>query len=200
MAIIEVPVILDSSLQYSHETHQRSDGLHLSTVIASIERNTWGVVKGDGFDSQDLEAYRIGGFLFERAMYENILAHRKLERLGEFEVDGILMTPDAVDLSISTGIETKMTWRSMPTKKNGKTIEDEFATWILQIQGYMKALSVNRWELWAYFVNGGYGADRKPKMRRWDLEYSKEEVEGTWKRIKNHAKWMRENPERVKVN
>jgi hypothetical protein len=195
MEVVEVPVILDST-EWSHESHIRTPGLHLTDVIRSYMRNVKGVSKErDDLDQQDLEAYRTCGFLFEWAMYERVLAKRNIERLGEFELDGIVMTPDAVDMTEAVTIETKMTWRSMPTRKNGKDIEGDFEEWWMQIMAACKALNLRQAELWVMWANGGYGADRKPKLRMWRAEFEQADLDRNWRRIVNHAKWMREKGE-----
>lgn len=187
--VTEVPLILDSKL-FSHETHVRSGGLHVSHVIKSIEENVYGMFKSDGFQEQDLEAYRIGGFLFEHAMYELILKDQDIHRIGEVTVDGIVMTPDAINLATNRGIETKMTWRSM--KHDVADTMGEFASWHQQMMAYGKALSVLCWDLYVYYVCGDYGKNRKPKLKHFEIEYDIEEVEGNWKMIKNHAAWMKQ--------
>jgi len=146
--------------------------------------------KGEGLDPQALEAYRIGGFLFERALYDIILCDTAIQRIGEIDLNGIIMTPDAVNLSNARGIESKCTWRSMRHDVTDQT--GEMAAWWMQMMGYAKALNMNRWDLYVFFMNGDYGKNRRPRLRHWEIEFTQDEVDNNWIRILNHAQWMKE--------
>lgn len=192
MVIVEVPFVLDST-QFSHEAHKRSEGYHVSAIITSIERDTLKIFKGDDTNPQALEAYRTAGFLFERALYDVILQDEVIHRIGEVEQDGIILTPDAINMSRSRGIESKVTWRSM---EKGGGVEDEtgeFAGWWIQMKAYAKALNMNLWDLYAFFMNGNYRDRRQPVPRHWEIEFTQAEVDQNWKRIKNHELWMRQS-------
>lgn len=189
MEIVEVPVILDSTM-FAHESHSRTLGIHVSNIITSIEQDTFGLVKGGDLDSQELEAYRAAGFLFEWGLYGVFLREANVERIGEVELDGIIMTPDAINMDRGRGIEGKCTWRSMAhdvTDQNG-----EFMSWHMQMKAYGKALGILDWDLWAFFMCGDYRKRRQPKPRHWEITYTKDEVETNWRRITNHLKWMQE--------
>lgn len=192
--IREVPVILSSS-QFSHETHKRSAGYHVSTIIKSYFEDTLKMFNEirDDDDGQGLEAYRIGGFLFERALYDILLQDELIQRIGEVIHDGIVLTPDAINLSRSRGIESKCTWQSMNKEGGVEDVRGAFASWWMQIMSYGEALGMTSWDLYVYFINGGYGKERQPRMRHWEIEFSTNELKDNWRRIKNHEAWMRES-------
>lgn len=185
--IIEVPVVIDSTL-YSHETHVRSGGLHLSHIIRSIEETYYKQFKGDGMESQALESYRMVGFLFERALYDIVLKDAQIQRLGEFEKDGVVCTPDAINLTTGRGIESKCTFRSMAHDATDE--RGEFGSWWTQMKGYAEVLGIYDWDLWVTFMCGDYKANRRPTMRHWEIGFTVEEVRANWKMITNHGKWM----------
>jgi hypothetical protein len=185
--IVEIPVVINS-VDYAHETHTRSAGLHVSTVISSFERENMGIFKGEGMDAQALEEYRMLGFLFERVLYDIIFKDENIQRLGEFEHDGLILTPDAINLGRGRGVESKATFRSM--KNDVLDMTGEFATWWMQMMAYAKALGINLWDLWVLFIRGDYGKNGRPQMRHWEIEFEQWEVDLNWRRIKNHAIWM----------
>lgn len=185
----EIEVILDSSM-FAHEQHQRSGGLHLSHVIKSIMEESYGVFKGDGMDEQALEGYRTAGFLFEHGLYEVMLRDENVHRIGEIERDGIVMTPDAVNLTRGRGLESKCTFRSMNNDIMDTT--GEFMEWHMQMMAYGGALGMLAWDLWVMFMCGDYRKNRRPTPKHWEIEYEQEEVDQNWKRIINHATWMKE--------
>lgn len=189
MNVIEIPVVLDST-QFSHESHVRTAGLHLSHIIRSMEEDIYGLLKGDGMDQQDLEAYRIAGFLFEHGLYNVILKDDQVERLGEFELDGIIMTPDAINLTRGRGVESKCTFRSMKHDVLDQT--GEFGSWWIQIMGYAKCLGMLNWDLYTMFMRGDYGKVRRPVLKHWEIDFEQDEVDHNWRRIRNHATWMKE--------
>ena len=188
MEATEIEVVLDSK-DFAHETHERSGGLHVSHIIKSISEDVFNYSKPE-MEQQSLETYRIAGFLFERALYEIILVDEAVHRIGEIELDGIIMTPDAVNLGNNHGIESKCTWRSM--KHNVLDVTGEFSEWHQQMMAYGKALSIYTWDLWVMFMNGDYGKNRRPKIRHWEIKYEEEEVDVNWRRIRNHGLWMKE--------
>lgn len=177
--------ILDSYHASIDRDVKRSEGCHVSKIIHAIEMKD-GRLKGrtdiDNNNSEQWRDYRTAGFLMERAFRE-MLTERQLLKLGEFEVDGIFMTPDYVDANGWVLEEWKCTWRSA-----GKDIEElDWWSWFAQMKAYCKALGTLKARLRVFYVNGTY-SPRKPKLSAWDIEFTQDEVDSNWSMLVNYAK------------
>lgn len=183
---------IDSSY-YSHEKHQRSEGCHVTRVIADLEREISGQDKFRDFDEQRLEVYRAVGFLFERALYDVILQGEAVERPGEVKRDGIILSPDAVRLENWRLIESKATWRGMGPVNGEDIFGHKFWGWWRQMMAYAHAIGTQEAELWAMFMNGDYREHRGPHLKRVIVEFTKKERQQNWDMIRRRAeqrKWI----------
>lgn len=196
MKIAEIPVDPAQYLSsnFAHETHDRSPGLHLSNIIQMIQtvQGNNPANRGKPLDRRDLEAYRTFGFLFERVLFDVILQDRLIERPGEFTVDGITLTPDAIDTEDFSNLEAKCTWRGMPDDvddfMNQLHSPERFNHWLIQMKAQCKAIGTLNQQLWTFWVNGNYKDNRRPTLRKWMIEFTKDEIRANWDMLVNFAK------------
>lgn len=169
----------------------RSDKLHLTQIIRSLGIES-GLIKEMGGDpSNRFEA----GFTWETAL-ENAWADRLGQRPGEVEKDGIVGSPDAVQLGslihsedehLRVG-EFKFTWKSCRNFDIG-----ERWYWVTQSCAYCYMLGLERVSFHVFFVNGDY-TDRSPQYWMFDIIFTKAELKKNWEKIVNHAKekgWLK---------
>lgn len=191
IAEVEVDPSQFNSANFSHEKHARSGGTHLSHILQAIQE-VQSSSNRPNLGAKQLEAYRTFGFLFERVLFDVILQDRMIERPGELEVDGVKITPDAVDLEEYDNLEAKCTWRSMPGSVDDFMHDlhdpERFAHWLYQMKAQCKALGTARQQMWTFWVNGDYRQERMPKIRRWAMEFTREEIDSNWAMIKKFAK------------
>jgi len=173
----------------------RSKGLHLTTVIRSIEKELGWDYKGKGFEDQDLTMEV--GFWWED-MIAMVMAERlSAGRPGEVVKDGIIGSPDAVGpnpglitaegkvlVKPSSEVileEYKFTWKSSRNK-----ITDD---WYYVTQGksycYMCGLTKCLWRV--CYCMGDYRGSG-PIYRQCFVEFTEEELYLNWQMILGHAK------------
>ena len=106
---------------------------------------------------------------------------------GEFQKDGIWMTPDRVDVGVPCVIEMKCTFKSF-----AKNPIDDMWYYIVQGKAYCHALELDRCRYYVMFIKdllGGYGHGMIPP-KVWDVEFTKGELERNWEMITNHRDLM----------
>jgi hypothetical protein len=161
----------------------RSPGLHLSTIIRSICQSLEPAKYTDGPVNP---LYTDPGFTFEKVL-ETAWANRQRAhfRPGEVERDGIIGSPDYIDLCNGEEwlIESKMTEMSM----TGAPLEPKFRKWLWQIAAYCHMLGMTRSRLHVLWLKGDY-----KKVRRayevYEIIWTSEELEATWKLLTDHAR------------
>jgi hypothetical protein len=176
----------------------RSPGLHLSQIYWDIERTIAPKDEDDSkFTEKELEFYRSMGFMWEQAL-ANALAEGisgpNLIRPGEFKCDGITGSPDLIDVTSWTVVETKATWRSVRKLDN---MHKFFWLWLVQMMGYCTMMDTPRARLVAFFVNGNW-APPKPCIRVREFEFTTRELKDNWLMITNHARtrgWLPRLPQ-----
>jgi len=140
----------------------RSSGIHLSSILNHIERErvTAGILKrhdnkGGAFSDMELTADM--GFTWERAL-ELAWADRMCMRPGEFECDGIAMSPDGLDMDGTKLMlipkclyEFKLTWRGFLKFR----IENEWR-WEMQTKSYCHATGARTAVIIPCFVMGDW--------------------------------------------
>lgn len=187
MRILEIPFDPHTIIGPADELHERSSGLHLSRIYADLE-NTVSPRDSD-FTEDDLTWYRAMGFLWEwtieRAFNRGLLIPHCV-RPGEFMVDGIIGSPDLLDVSVDpvVVIDTKATFKS--TNKSDR-LEKFFWSWLVQLKGYCRMVGTTRARLLILHVCGDYRPPR-PKVRQFDIEFSPTEIQENWFMIAAHAR------------
>lgn len=164
----------------------RSPGLHLSQVYYDIEETVDGP-RDSNMSEKELAVYRAGGFLWEHAF--NLALTQSLVtddciRPGEFKCDGIIGSPDLIEQSTWTVIDTKMTWKSSNKLDN---LEKNFWSWLIQLKGYCRMVDSLQARLIVFCVNGNYAPPR-PTCRCLNLTFTCREIQDNWVMITGHAR------------
>jgi hypothetical protein len=177
-----------TSEDFSEAEGQRSPGLHVSKIIMELNEargNTYAPA-----DEATRQIYFTLGFIWE-IIIANIIrdtAIRKsngmLQRPGELFVDGIALSPDAVDLGDYALEEYKATWLSSKNDIDGT----KFWHWIVQMKCYCRALGTRRARLRVLFVVGDWRGSG-PQVRAWQFEFTEREIEENWAMVINHARY-----------
>jgi hypothetical protein len=179
---------IDSRL-FSTDNQARTAGVHLTDIIHDMEKAIGKNRNPKGMDEEQLEKYRLIGFVWEDVTTSVINRGRPgdrpgLIRPGEITHDGIIMTPDAVDLDSDPPVleEWKCTWRSM-----ARDLESENWHWFVQIKAYCYALGLTSANLRILYVNGDYRPP-VPKTQGYKLEFNQRELQENWQMLLSHAK------------
>lgn len=157
----------------------RSSGVHLSGIIEHIAVLTGRLTKDEreeefGFSLESRLMMALG------LAWEDWLAHHLPHvdyHFGEFVQDGIIMSPDGLDIDNDTLYEFKTTRKSSDKVLNAY---DRQWMWIAQNEGYLKPLGWRKVQQMIYFVNGNY-RPMLPEFITLGIEYTKAEVDDNWK-------------------
>lgn len=187
----------------------RAAGRHLSDITKYL-RQKRGLVAGAALQGDQPGFRMFVGFMWEWALelaFKTLMAMRGgVIKQPKLELDGIHMSPDALDTSNFNLIileEYKLTWRSMGWLENvevfGKKrpapleecLSTNFFDWIeVQIPGYLKGISehlgrpVTTCRLYVAFVLGDYKARKGPRIRVFDIVYTPQELDRAWRMIR----------------
>jgi hypothetical protein len=166
----------------------RSPGLHLSTIYRDIEKTI--KPRDEWCTQEELAFFGAGGFLWERVFSKCHAeavsdgdGNRDIVRPGEFELDGIIGSPDLIRVSDWTLLETKATWRSV---NKFDALERWFWPWIVQCKGYAKMIGTDTCEIHVFFFCGDWRPP-VPCARSIRLEFTAREIEENWNMIVSHA-------------
>ena len=156
----------------------RSKGCHLSDIYEALDVLV--NPQANRVDEDKLKVYGSMGFLFEHmmanALTEALVDGVRYERPGEFNVDGIAMSPDIIDKKEWSIWDTKVTWKSSNKLEN---VEKWFWKWLVQGKGYCHAANTDHHRVIAYFINGDYRGSG-PIIRSMDLWYTTRELKENW--------------------
>jgi hypothetical protein len=196
MVINRLPDTLDQLLYEAEPI--RTPGLHLSQIIRSIMQS---VEPGKYKDGPIDPNYTDPGFTFERVLETAWAARRSgLFRPGEFSKDGIICSPDYLDLAIPSTpylIESKMTEMSMV----GCPTEPKFRKWLWQIGAYCHVLDVTHARLHVLWLRGNYKNIRRA-YEVFEIIWEPAELIAIWKLLTDHARekgWLVYTPEGLKA-
>lgn len=177
----------------------RGAGLHQSDIIKHIRETLVGKYTGGD------DAFAMTGFMWETIVGKALATYcgfdmKGVIEPGEYEMDGVLLTPDRVDPKRKIVYEFKATWFSMrhlvasdadgTERVNIAGLQETHWTWLMQIMGYCRALGYRRARLVVFWVNGDYS--RKPPrggpcFRAIELEFTVAEIEANWKMLLDNA-------------
>ena len=156
--------------------------LHLSTIYTDIEKKLFG---GPRETNNPLWAQT--GFLWERALADAFQReHPYIIRPGEVELDGIVGSPDGIDLKDNILEEYKCTWLSTKNASPGQVWK-----WITQTKGYCKMLGLKECRFRIWYINGDYGKNFGPQYKEFLAQYTQSELDENWDMITSHAKDMK---------
>lgn len=188
----------------------RSTGIHVSSIIKHAALMLR-IIKEESEDEESL-IYTDGGLVvlpgslnricIGLAWEEWLAKHVTVQEggvditfhPGEFELDGIAGSPDAIEVSVveldaldtsdpvSEDIvvvsEFKFTW------KTERRFDDWM--WMCQIKAYCKLVGTRFAKLHVMFVNSDYKPPI-PSYRVWALEFTQLEIEENWRMLRTHA-------------
>ena len=163
----------------------RSAGLHLTPIIHDLEQSI--KPRDEWCTQEELAFFGAGGFLWERVFakcHAEAIATGDIVRPGEFELDGIIGSPDLIRISDWTLIETKHPWKSVTKFDNH--FDKFFWAWTVQIACYLKMIGSNTAELHAFFVCGDWRPPI-PQVRSVRMEFTDQELDEYWSMILRHA-------------
>ncbi len=193
MTITTFPGQFDIRQKDRQSGNQRTAGIHLSGILKPIcLANGWipeeTVPLGELiFTTPHTQAGSIPtlvklavGFAWEGWIKEHI--PNMIYQPGEFELDGVLGTPDGIELSPLVLHEFKATWKS-----KRKKIEEQWM-WIYQTLGYARLLEeafgepCNTAYLHVLWMNGmyTYKPDDGPCYQKFRFDYAPGEVRAFW--------------------
>lgn len=169
----------------------RSQGtVHLTEVIrdlmevSQMQRTASGSVWG----RSELDLAAETGFMWEE-MISTALKDRLPCRIGEVELDGIVMSPDGIEVYNGESIlsEYKVVWAS-----SSKSPADNFK-WMAQVKGYCKALGMTKVRMYILYLNGNWKPPQ-PQYKCFLIEFTELELQENWDMILGHArakKWIK---------
>jgi hypothetical protein len=159
-------------------------GLHLSDIVRFAMKEA-----GRNLDlpneQKGVRAY--AGFLWEEALewaFKRAMGFtRPVQRQIRTELDGILMSPDGVDVEFNRLEEYKFTWKSHRSFVEQSEFELTYWNWLMQIKAYCLSLGTCECDLFAFFARGDYGADGGPKVVRRRLVFEDDELLRNWANV-----------------
>jgi len=195
MKIVERPIALDLAQILSRKAMpDRSVGrIHVSEVIRWIDNRV--IHRGERKPYDEMspsEKKRMGSYTSMGWLWEDLLENSlapvfgaaEYIKTGEIELDGIVGTPDGLELSGLTVDEMKATWRS-----SRRPIETDFWNWLTQVKAYCFMLRLQRVSLRVFFVNGDY-RDSGPQVKQFDIEFTERELQDNWRMIVANSQVM----------
>lgn len=179
---MQITVMEDVDLVPTGSLVPRSDNrLHVTQLIREIEEDL-GRNKYSN-NSSDFAWDRELGFIWEEVLSYH-LGERLGARIGEVELDGIVGSPDGVQLSEDGELileEYKCTKRSI----NSDPSDNWY--WMTQIKAYCKLLNARECHLYVLYLNGDYKADRRIIPVPYRIVFTQDEIDRTWKALKKKA-------------
>jgi hypothetical protein len=166
------------------------DQLHVSDIYKSINQELDPKRFSDD-GGPNLEKMEVG-LLFESILEEALAQKYGTFRPGEVELDGVLMSPDGLNMTDEALEEFKCTWMS---SRHGIVDlygypNQKFQHWFWQMKAYCYALGCRKAILTVLFVNGDYDRANgmNPQLKRYRIEFSEEELVENWSMLVNHAR------------
>lgn len=189
----------------------RSEGIHLSQIIRWAREKLEGPIQQTGN-----EHFMTMGFLLEVILERGFKLfgsmmrkdRSKIVRPGEFELDGIYMTPDGLGISEEAVIEEyKATYKSLARLTGTNPDKGDCAGdvlcwlkrfhwwWLVQIMAYCWAVGTEKARLIVWFANGDYSHKPPfggPQVIVVELEFTLEELQANWTTVLQYRDEMDE--------
>lgn len=133
------------------------------------------------------------GSAFERALV-TALAERYAQSMpdryvqpGELELDGLIGTPDLLDLLDVSVHEIKLTKLSSRQPLDGP----KFWKYWVQLMAYCRMAETTKGFLHVCHLNGDYKENREPDYRVYEVNFTIDELKRNWRMLKVHSERMR---------
>lgn len=110
-------------------------------------------------------------------------------RPGEIELDGLIGTPDLLDLMHEAVDEIKLTWISSRHADDPEC--EKFWKYWVQLQAYLKMMGWKTGHLHICFVNGNYKDKRDPVYHVYRAEFTQRELDDNWRMLVSNGQVMR---------
>lgn len=188
--IIEVPFDYSLISLSAESDRVRSPGLHLTDITKDM-LFTSGINRAGGkpFNPEDQHLLFEQGFLWER-MIERMLESQMerdigrsdgiLNRPGEFSMDGVFATPDA----INTEYYHLEEWKATAVRRAKFDVRTHRPEWIWQAGFYCKYFEMDTvyFRIWHY-------CEMPPQVTQLKVIFGPNELNENRDRILNHARW-----------
>lgn len=191
---------------------KRSPGVHLTSITKDM-MVTAGIKRKYRTPLTDDQQHLVfeNGFLWENAVAEYIQTpenqqieidnwiskygleeqrRKELEeasgaiiRPGECSLDGIYMTPDAINVKLFYIHE----WKATSIRVKNFSIPTRRVDWIWQVGAYCKVFGMTRG-----IIRVWHSADFPQQVTQWVLDYTQKEIDDNWNAIKTHLRIMQE--------
>lgn len=167
-----------SSVPPPTSNQERTPGVHLTDLLNAREL----AMGEEGFAPEPEETTQTRfalGFAWELAIERALNElwgemHSRIIRVGEVELDGVLMTPDAVDVADGCLEEWKC------SKLSSQRDPGRYRRYITQMMCYCHALGLTEARLRVLHLNGDYREERGPLIKSWRFEFEVGELETNW--------------------
>jgi hypothetical protein len=175
----------------------RTPGLHVSQIVQAIMRKV-DAKYAKAYPQADSENWQETGFMWEDVLSEALVSrlgeNQYRFRPGEIERDGVIGSPDAIEINIQPDdpvcvvAEFKCTWKSCRGWPDPRTadpspsclMDKRFLGYLLQMQAYCAMLGTTRARLYPLFINGDY-TSYVPEMRGvYQIDFTPSELEEQW--------------------
>lgn len=187
MQIVTSPLEIVSTDWSPEKDIERSEGVHLSHVLTYIEEQL-----GKKYENNSGgQNYMAMGFVWERLLEValNEPENPNIIRPGEQCLNGIYLTPDGYNIADGCLEEWKCTWKSCHPERS-PIDGPKFQRWFWQQMGYCKALGLTKSRLRVFYINGDYGANRRPMPFQYDISFTQSEIDDNWDMVLAHAEIM----------
>lgn len=160
----------------------RTAGLHVSSIIQYISETVGR--RDNEMTREQLDRYAIFGRIWEKHLADALFIPPRYERIGEVERDGIIGSPDSIDLDSHSIQEFKCTWKSV------KRPIETFNEWFWQIKAYCFMLDTPRATLYPVFINGDWKPPCPQFGKAIDCVFSLMELKENWAMLERNAEEM----------
>ncbi len=159
----------------------RAEGIHLSSVIKSLQDAAGLGYKGGGFTDMELTAEI--GLLWERAL-SKIMGEKYGVRPPQIKEDDIWMSPDGIGPDPKGEVplavyEYKATWKSI------KQLPVDNFYYMAQVKSYCRALGTTIAIMHIFHIMGDYKGSG-PIYRVARIEFTQQELDQNWEMICRH--------------
>ena len=159
----------------------RAEGLHLGTVIRSLQESSGLGYKGKGFSDMELTAEI--GLLWERVL-SKVMGEKYAMRPPQVQSDGIWMSLDGIGPDPKGEVplvveEYKATWQS--TKRS--PLENFY--YMCQVKSYCRAMGTQVAVMHIFYIMGDYRGSG-PIYRVARIRFTEHELEQNWNMIVRH--------------
>jgi hypothetical protein len=178
-------------------SRDRSAGLHHSTVLSDwmVRSGYWTPKEREELHAQHTHSPGVISRMQLGLAFEDIIINRysrhypkRYIRSGEFDIDGLIITPDLIDLTDGSPDSIKLTWLS----SRHEIGSDKFLYHWMQLKSECVALETDISRLHICHINGDYTYDQENPVHFnvWQGMFNKRELESHRTLILRHRDRM----------